>query len=78
MSSTNLHDDACSKAMANKNNSTAFEYVTNTMQFEHKRKKVQFGTKSMGGNVMQDKKRDLVDVESVLRGQTKKISKCGK
>ena len=76
MSSTNLHNDACSKEMTNNTNKSTFDYVTNTMQYEHKRTKVQYGTKAMGGNVMQDKKRNLVDVESVLRGQTKKLSKC--
>tara|TARA_B110000914_G_C15513774_1_gene472235 strand:+ start:1029 stop:1265 length:237 start_codon:yes stop_codon:yes gene_type:complete len=78
MSNTNLHSDECSKALSDSRDQSSFSYIMEPMQYEHKKTTVKYTTKSMGGNVMQDKKRDLVDIESSLRGQTKKLSKCGK
>jgi hypothetical protein len=50
-----------------------------SMQYEHKKSNaVKYTAKNMSGNVMQEKKRDLVDVESTLRGQTKKLSRCSR
>lgn len=78
MSSTNLLSDKCAKTVADRNNNSTFSYVMNTQLYEHKKTAVKYNTKSMSGNVMHDKKRDLVDVESKLRGQTKKLSRCSR
>ena len=78
MSDTNLLSDKCAKTVADRNNQSTFSYVMDTQQYEHKKTRVKYNTKSMSGNVMQDKKRDLVDVESKLRGQTKKLSRCSR
>ena len=76
MSSTDLHSDSCVKKAAACGNKSTFRYIMDTMQYEHKKTKQGYTAKNMSGNVMTEKKRDLVDVESKLRGQTKKLSKC--
>jgi paraquat-inducible protein B len=79
MSSTDLLSDKCAKSVADRNNDTTFNYVVDKMQYEHKKSnKIAYNAKNMSGNVMQEKKRDLVDIESRLRGQTKKLSRCSR
>lgn len=79
MSSTNLLSDKCAQSVADKNNVSTFSYIMDSMQYEHKKSTaIKYTAKNMSGNVMQEKKRDLVDVESKLRGQTKKLSRCSR
>ena len=79
MSSTNLLSDQCAKSVEDQNNVSTFNYIMDSMQYEHKKSNaIKYTAKNMSGNVMQEKKRDLVDVESTLRGQTKKLSRCSR
>ena len=80
MSSNRLNDDKSAITCAEHTNNTAFSYVMNTMQYEHKKDGScqKYSTKNMSGNVMCEKKRNLVDVESTLRGQKYYLSKCSR